>query len=113
MQIDDLRERLAKRRDELRVRVNRVGADLRRELDPLVNDFADQAIQRSNDDVLGAIRVSAEDELRQIGVALQRIEEHRYDVCARCGGTIGVDRLAAVPYTDLCATCAIAGTARS
>jgi RNA polymerase-binding transcription factor DksA len=109
MQIQDLRERLTQRRDELRVRVKRVCTDLRRETDPLVSDFADQAVQRANDDVLGAIRHSAEDELAQIDVALRRIEERRYDTCAGCGGRIGVERLAAVPYTDRCATCATAG----
>jgi RNA polymerase-binding transcription factor DksA len=106
VQFDDVRKRLAKRRDELRRRVRRVDADLRRESDPLVGDFADQAVQRANDAVLGAIGVSAEDELRQIDLALARVDGGRYGVCAKCGGRIAPVRLKVVPYTELCAACA-------
>jgi RNA polymerase-binding transcription factor DksA len=108
VQFDDVRKRLTQRQEELRRRVRRVDADLRRESDPLLGDFADQAVQRANDAVLGAIGLTAEDELRHIDAALARIGAGRYDVCVKCGGRIAADRLRAVPYTDLCASCATA-----
>jgi RNA polymerase-binding transcription factor DksA len=108
VEIQDLRRRLQQRREELRRRVTRVDADLRRESDPLVGDFADRAVQRANDAVLDAIGMSAEDELRQIDGALTRINEGCYEVCAKCGNGIAPERLKVVPYTDLCASCASA-----
>lgn len=111
MRIHELRDRLWQRRTELRARESRVRADLKRESDPLSADFADQAVQRGNDAVLGAIGLSAADELRQIDIALNRIAEQRYDTCAVCGGRIAVERLSVVPYTDRCASCANADSA--
>jgi DnaK suppressor protein len=109
VQIHELRDRMRKRQVELRTRESRVRADLKHETDPLSADFADQAVQRGNDAVLSAIGSSAADELRRIDIALQRIAESRYDVCAVCGGAIALERLTVVPYTDQCATCANAG----
>ena len=48
-----IEQRLRLRRSELLQRAERVDADFRHERDPLVADFADQAIQRSNDEGTG------------------------------------------------------------
>ena len=101
-----VRERLLKRRDELRQRASDASADLRHEADPLSADFAEQVTQRENDDVLGAISSSARVELQQLEAALRRLEAGRYTTCAVCGDDIEPERLAAVPYTDRCRSCA-------
>jgi DnaK suppressor protein len=101
-----IEQRLRLRRSELLQRAERVGADLRHERDPLVADFADQAIQRSNDEVLREIGDSAKDELRQIEVALRRLAAGQYFICASCSGTIEDARLGALPATTFCAACA-------
>jgi DnaK suppressor protein len=101
-----VRERLLKRRDELRQRAHEASADLRHETDPLSADFAEQVTQRENDDVLGAISSSAQIELRQVESALRRLASGRYESCAVCGDDIEPERLAAVPYTDRCRACA-------
>ncbi|MBL8201499.1 MAG: TraR/DksA family transcriptional regulator [Chromatiales bacterium] len=101
-----VREQLLKRQAELRNRTERANADLRHQKDPLAADFADQAVQRSNDDVLAAISDSAQGELNQISVALRRIEAGQYATCAGCGTEIAPERLRSVPYTDRCAACA-------
>ena len=49
MEIDTVRERLLKRRDELRQRASDASADLRHETDPLSADFAEQVTQRIRD----------------------------------------------------------------
>ncbi len=103
---DAIEQRLLRRRSELSQRAEQVGADLRHERDPLVADFADQAIQRSNDEVLREIGDSAKDEVRQIDVALRRLAAGQYFICASCGGEIEQARLTALPATTLCATCA-------
>lgn len=106
MDIEAIRERLLKRREELRQRASDASADLRHEADPLSADFAEQVTQRENDDVLGAISHSAQAELQQVESALRRLAQGRYTTCSVCGGDIEPERLAAVPYTDRCRSCA-------
>jgi DnaK suppressor protein len=101
-----VRNRLLKRQAELRNRTESANADLRHQREPLVADFADQAVQRGNDEVLAAISDSAQDELNQISVALRRIDSGHYTTCAGCGTEIAPERLKLVPYTDRCASCA-------
>jgi DnaK suppressor protein len=101
-----IRQTLESRRDELRGRERRVSADLRHEREPLTPDFADQAIQRSNDEVLEGIRDSANSELSQIERALTRLSAGRYGRCEHCGAEIASQRLVAVPYAERCASCA-------
>jgi RNA polymerase-binding transcription factor DksA len=106
MDKERVRQALQARRAELRTRSSRVSADLRREREPLAADFADQAIQRSNDEVLGAIGDSADEEAHLIELALRRLDEGRYGLCVSCGGEIAPRRLEAVPYAERCASCA-------
>lgn len=101
-----IEQRLLLRRRELSQREQAVSADLRHQGDPLVADFADQAIQRSNDEVLREIGDAAVDELRQIDVALRRLAAGQYFICASCGDEIEPARLTALPATSLCAACA-------
>jgi DnaK suppressor protein len=104
--LNTVRDQLLKRQAELRNRTERANADLRHKTDPLAADFADQAVQRGNDEVLAAISDSAQGELNQISVALRRIDAGQYTVCAGCGTEIAPERLKTVPYTDRCAACA-------
>ncbi|HEU5443339.1 MAG TPA: TraR/DksA C4-type zinc finger protein [Steroidobacteraceae bacterium] len=106
MDIEAVRVRLLKRREELQTRASRASADLRHESDPLSADFAEQVTQRESDDVLGAISESAQQELRLLQSALRRLEEGRYTTCSLCGEPIEEERLQAVPYADRCRTCA-------
>ena len=109
MDTNAVRDRLLKRRDELRQRASEASADLRHEADPLSADFAEQVTQRENDDVLGAISHSAQEELQQVEAALRRLASGRYTTCSVCGEDIEPERLAAVPYTDRCRACAEGG----
>jgi len=104
--IKAVRRRLLARRAELQGRSTQVKSDMRHESDPLVADFADQATQRENDEVLARIGESAATELLQLRRALDRLERGDYETCARCGESIPVARLEAVPYADCCADCA-------
>jgi DnaK suppressor protein len=100
------RLRLVERKQELEQRSAHAKADMRHESDPLVADFADQATQREDDDVLAQISDSADTELLQIRRALARLEHGEYEICARCGEPIAAARLQAVPATDRCSRCA-------
>ena len=110
--IERIRRRLWARREELEQRARAASADLERRNEPLAADFADQATQRENDDVLSAVRESASSEAAAIAAALARLANGSYGECAHCGEDIEPARLEAVPYTTLCARCADAAEAQ-
>lgn len=73
---------------------------------PHATDSAEQASERQNDDVLQALLAEAEEGLRQVARARQRLAEGTYGECQRCGNPIEPARLAALPATELCLRCA-------
>lgn len=101
-----VRQRLVARREELSLRRRRIDADLHHRLDPLVADFADQAVQTQNDETLAAIDASVEEEMAAIETALRRLDAGKYGSCARCGEPIELARLEAIPYGVVCTRCA-------
>ena len=74
--------------------------------EPVEKDFAEQATQRENDDVLMALNKDAKQVVSQINSALHRIETGDYGFCTRCGAEISEGRLDIVPYAALCIKCA-------
>ncbi len=44
-------------------------------------------------------------ELRNIEIALKRIQAGKYGKCEYCNGTIGLPRLQALPYATMCINC--------
>jgi DnaK suppressor protein len=62
-------------------------------------DHASETYERELDDTL---EENAEQVLREIDLALARIDEGTYGTCAICGAEIPEERLAAVPYATLC-----------
>ena len=76
--------------------------------EPVSADFAEQAVEVENDEVVAALDQGAQIELSQINKALQRIEEGSFGTCVVCGKTINTKRLRAIPYTPFCISCASA-----
>jgi len=105
MKDETIRQQLLQRKQELQRRGGKVSSDLRRESESLVADFADQAVQTQNDEVLQAIGASGEQEIQQIDRALERLKAGTYGSCQKCGQAIAPARLAAVPYATSCAAC--------
>ena len=105
-QVDEIRQRLLARREELARRANLTDADLRHERDPLSPDSEEQVTQRENEDVLRGIGLAARAELQEVNKALARLERGEYFDCEACGQPIVVARLAALPETTRCARCA-------
>ena len=52
-----------------------------------------------------SLETNEENIQRQIGKALQRIEDGTYGVCLDCGEIIAIARLDAVPYVPYCTDC--------
>jgi len=103
--LSKIKAQLLVRRADLERRRGRVEQDLKRSHEPLVADFADQAIQRQNDAALQAIATAADAEMAAIDVALQRLASGHYGICIRCQQAIEPSRLQAVPYAVTCALC--------
>ncbi|MGM0537146.1 MAG: TraR/DksA family transcriptional regulator [Pseudomonadota bacterium] len=102
----DRKQALEALRDELVDRFERYKAHKEQRGGPLDKDMEDQSIELQNDDVIEALQQEAEDELRQVMHALERIDDGEGDRCEQCGEAIDPRRLTAVPYTTRCRDCA-------
>lgn len=103
---DDPRARLEGLAAELELRLMRIGAHERHEDGPPSQDFAEQATERENDDVIGALALDTRLQLGLVRKALARIDTGDYGVCSECGQPIPPARLAALPWAEHCVACA-------
>ncbi len=69
-------------------------------------DWAEQATERENDEVLESLGIASEDELQQINAALHRIDADEYFYCSQCGEPIPLARLELLPFSTTCTHCA-------
>lgn len=99
-----IRETLLKRRAEIEQRLERIKKDM---ATPLDQDFAEQAVEAENREVLQAIGRDAQMEISEINNALLRMEEGTFGECIRCGEAISAPRLTANPYASRCMRCAV------
>ena len=102
----DIREKLLERRTELKKRVDNIITDVTHADGPLPSDFAEQAVERENEEVLDALGEAGEAELRAISKALARIDTGDYGMCTGCGEDIPRERLDVLPFSDKCVQCA-------
>ncbi len=93
-------------RQELTKRVKAIEKDLHHVEEKVEQDFAEQATQRENDDVLNSLDNDAKDKLIAIDKALLRIETGDYGYCEECGEAIDEKRLKAIPFAIRCIDCA-------
>lgn len=69
-------------------------------------DSSEQAVERENDEVIDQLESDARTELVQVKLAMQRIDNGTYGVCAKCEEEISPERLKALPFVELCINCA-------
>lgn len=74
--------------------------------DPMPKDWEDRSAERQGDEVLEALGTHDLAEIRQIDAALARIDAGTYGTCQRCGNSISIERLTALPATPFCKVCA-------
>ena len=65
-------------------------------------DHASEMVDRELDE---SLEDNAEQLVRDIDRALEKIDDGTYGMCERCGQDIPQERLDAVPYATLCVTC--------
>jgi len=97
------RQALLDRLAELDSRLHRIEAELDA---PVPKDWEEQAVEREDDEVLESLGQSGETEIVRIRAALERMRNGSYGVCTRCEEEISEERLATLPDTPFCRTCA-------
>lgn len=102
----EIRTRLMERLSVLMSRVGRIEAELGR---PLDDDFAEQAVDRENDQALDTLESSALAEIELTKNAIARLDAGGYGICTSCGDVIAVERLNALPAAAECINCASTG----
>jgi RNA polymerase-binding transcription factor len=106
MNLTEIKKELHEKLDSLSKRSERITRKIRHHDDTLDSDFAEQATQRENDEVLDVIDQSIRTELARVRAALERIESGKYGECITCGNQINVKRLEVMPYSVRCIRCA-------
>ena len=99
----EIRSGLAARLEDLKARLGDVEEELHSSHS---QDFADQATEREQDEVLEGEEVIFEQEMAQIEAAMARIDAGTYGDCSKCGEAINPARLKVQPEAPLCMECA-------
>ncbi len=103
---NEVKQTLCEMLEELNERLAKITEDVRHTDQPIEKDFAEQATQTENDQVLDYLGNAARVEVTQIKQALARIDKGEYGICEACGEAIKEERLKALPYSNLCIQCA-------
>jgi len=110
MNTETVRKQLLELRDNYIQRIKAIDDDVHHKSEPVEKDFAEQATQRENDDVLISLDDEAKQTIIHIDRALLRLENGSYGICTACGQPISDERLRALPYAELCIECASSAT---
>ncbi len=100
-----LRQMLTRLRDEIYMKVKELRRDQEEEAEPPAADDIDAARATADMEMHASLIERAEDAIRSIDEALERVEHGTYGVCADCGQEISIERLAAVPFALRCESC--------
>ncbi|MBA2661568.1 MAG: TraR/DksA family transcriptional regulator [Bradymonadaceae bacterium] len=101
-----LRDELEQQASVLRARLDAIHRDRTMQKGPLSADWQEQATELENEEVLAELDVSQRHTLEAIEAALMRLDAGSYGACTACGKKIATARLAALPFSTLCISCA-------
>ncbi|MGI9202768.1 MAG: TraR/DksA family transcriptional regulator [Woeseiaceae bacterium] len=101
---DEFLQNLLAKKDELNQRLDRINANVRRQLD---SDSKERAKELEDREVVDALGNEAREELQKVSAAIERLETGSFGVCVSCGTAIDQKRLVAHPYAEECMDCAI------
>lgn len=106
MNLEQVKADLLSTKAEIEARLERTHKHIYRKEEPVSPNFNEQVKQTENDSLVRALEEEGQEELRLINRALQRIGAGTYTECSHCGQPIGDQRLAAIPYAEMCINCA-------
>ena len=101
-QLKLIHEQLIRKRDEIYTAHSRTEEDRRALIEPDI-EFEETAQKESIEDVLAQLDEQERLEIEAIDRALEKARLGKYGLCEVCGKPIAVKRLAALPWTPLCA----------
>ena len=110
-ELDEIRARLLRERDEAAATLREMGVTAEREpagpraAAEAVLDVGDAAQASERRDLSATARERLANRINRLTAALERIEEGTYGRCSTCGEEIGAARLAAIPEADTCLAC--------
>ena len=100
---NERRTKLQHERQKIQERIDRIQRDEQQET---ASGQTDTAHEWENADVRDGLLTAAEQELRQIDEALQRLDQGNYGLCEVCGEPIAEKRLEVMPNATRCINCA-------
>jgi len=103
---EEIRNHLIAMLEELNLRLAKITNDVRHADVPLEKDYSEQATQNENNEVMDYLGNSARTEIEMIKQAIARIDNGQYGICQVCSEPISIERLKALPYSDMCIKCA-------
>lgn len=106
MELDQIRAAMEAELQDVIGKSERLEAHLRNKDRTLPKDWSEMAQFVENDEVLEALEERSRERIDALLRAMDRIDEGTYDQCSSCGNTIGPARLALLPTTSVCASCA-------
>lgn len=106
-EMSELKELLLRRRAQLIGDVKGLEAEAFSDETQVVstNHLADSSFEQYEQEFTLSMIENETEELREIGRALDKIEDGKYGVCESCGIDISIERLHAMPYTRICIHC--------
>jgi RNA polymerase-binding protein DksA len=104
--MEQAKSKLLELKAEYEQRVENTEKHLLHREEPVSQDFAEQAVELENEEVVERLDEEAKHELALVNAALARIESGDYGVCVVCGCEINEARLAALPHAAKCIDCA-------
>ncbi|MBC8210762.1 MAG: TraR/DksA family transcriptional regulator [Gammaproteobacteria bacterium] len=102
--VDPFKHKLLALKQEVTQRIGAIDKEIRHE--GMSADWAEQATERENDEVLESLGNTSTVELLKINQALRRIDDGEYFYCSHCGEEIPPARLQLLPYSTHCVRCA-------
>jgi RNA polymerase-binding protein DksA len=100
---EQLKVQFTNRIIELQQRVSAIHRDF---ADGRDTDWAEQAGERENEEVLNALESEAKIEIQHLSNAITRMENGSYGICQSCGNEIAAPRLKVQPAATHCIQCA-------
>jgi len=106
-ELGELRELLMTRRLQLIGDVKGLEAEAFSDETQIVssNHLADSSFEQYEQEFNISMIENETEELKEIGRALDKLEDGKYGVCESCGIDISIERLRAMPYTRICIHC--------
>jgi DnaK suppressor protein len=104
-QIAEFQARLERLVAGLRVAAGQVTREGRELVDESALDVADRAVNSATKEFLFRQAHERHRLLQMVEAALGRIHDGRFGECQACGSMIGIKRLEAIPWTELCVAC--------